>query len=50
MMPSAGSARPQLKRGLMSSALILRTVSSMRVLLRLFFVEAAPRGRPDSQL
>src|SRR5215831_10028711 len=29
MIPSAGSARPQLKRGLMSSAVILRTVSSM---------------------
>src|SRR5262245_49335118 len=29
MVPSAGSARPQLKRGLMSSALILRTVSSI---------------------
>jgi hypothetical protein len=29
MVPSAGSARPQLKRGLMSSAVILRTVSSM---------------------
>src|SRR3954467_2159227 len=33
MVPSAGSARPQLKRGLMSSAVILRTVSSMGRLL-----------------
>src|SRR5947209_19920500 len=33
MVPNAGSARPQLCRGLMSSAVILRTVSSMGCLL-----------------
>src|SRR3954470_10831719 len=33
MVPNAGSARPQLWRGLMSSAVILRTVSSMGCLL-----------------
>src|SRR5215217_2712658 len=33
MVPKAGNARPQLWRGLMSSAVILRTVSSIRELL-----------------
>src|SRR5947209_2210307 len=33
MVPKAGRARPQLWRGLMSSAVILRTVSSMGCLL-----------------
>src|SRR5215510_2608318 len=41
MVPSAGSARPQLKRGLMSSALIWRTRSSM---VRLLTESKAPGG------
>src|SRR5215813_1794129 len=41
MVPSAGSARPQLKRGLMSSALIWRTRSSM---MRLLTESKAPGG------
>src|ERR1700737_360183 len=44
MVPSAGSARAQLKRGLMSSALILRTISSMRVLLSIVLWRGGPAG------
>src|SRR5215467_5955742 len=47
MVPSAGSARPQLKRGLMSSARIWLTRSSM---MRLLTKSKAPGGHSVGRL